>query len=159
MINETRRLDNLKWLFLWLWCYFHCGALYILLWYSCVAVLGCGLNLHFFFIATFLGFLIQGTEHEAVHSFYCRPFIRLPIRLVWYIFLLVKWTRHSLGLRSHNHPLSAFYFVQLATHTRTFDCTSAQKHIGYSPIVSQEVSFFWLFDVFSLFMNKILPTV
>ncbi|XP_044499796.1 3beta-hydroxysteroid-dehydrogenase/decarboxylase isoform X2 [Mangifera indica] len=79
----------------------------------------------------FVSLILEGLGYQ-------RPIIRLPIRLVWYIFLLVKWTRHSLGLRSHNHPLSAFYFVQLATHTRTFDCTSAQKHIGYSPIVSQE---------------------
>ncbi|XP_031273567.1 3beta-hydroxysteroid-dehydrogenase/decarboxylase isoform X2 [Pistacia vera] len=79
----------------------------------------------------FVSLILEGLGYQ-------RPFIRLPISLVSYIYLLVKSTCERLGLRSHNHSLSVFYFVQLATHTRTFDCTAAQKHIGYSPIVSLE---------------------
>ncbi|GAY61939.1 hypothetical protein CUMW_213880 [Citrus unshiu] len=69
---------------------------------------------------------------------YQRPFIKLPTGVVWYIILLVKWIHEKLGLRTYNHSLSACYIVQLASRTRTFDCIAAQKHIGYSPVVSLE---------------------
>ncbi|KAL5781157.1 hypothetical protein ACOSP7_006186 [Xanthoceras sorbifolium] len=79
----------------------------------------------------FLSLILEGLGYQ-------RPFIKLPTWLVWYILLLVKWTHEKLGLIIDNHSLSACYIFQLASRTRTFDCTAAQKHIGYSPIISLE---------------------
>ena len=58
-----------------------------------------------------------------------------------YILLLVKWMHEKLGFRKYNHSVSVHY-VQLASRSRTFNCTASQKHIGYSPVVSLEVSVF-----------------
>ncbi|KDO45107.1 hypothetical protein CISIN_1g007866mg [Citrus sinensis] len=79
----------------------------------------------------FLSIILEGLGYQ-------RPFIKLPTGVVWYIILLVKWIHEKLGLRTYNHSLSACYIVQLASRTRTFDCIAAQKHIGYSPVVSLE---------------------
>ncbi|GAV64310.1 3Beta_HSD domain-containing protein/Reticulon domain-containing protein [Cephalotus follicularis] len=69
---------------------------------------------------------------------YQRPLIKVPSWMFWQIILLVKWTREKLGFRNPKYSLSAHYIVQLASRTRTFDCTAAKKHLGYSPIVSLE---------------------
>ncbi|KAH9727483.1 3beta-hydroxysteroid-dehydrogenase/decarboxylase isoform 3 [Citrus sinensis] len=81
----------------------------------------------------FLSIILEGLGYQ-------RPFIKLPTGVVWYIILLVKWIHEKLGLRTYNHSLSACYIVQLASRTRTFDCIAAQKHIGYSPVVSLEAA-------------------
>jgi hypothetical protein len=72
--------------------------------------------------------------------FDCRPFIKVPVTVVEYLLLIFKWMHGKLGFKKYNHSVSAYY-IQLASRTRTFDCTAAQKHIGYSPVVSLEVSF------------------
>ncbi|KDP43887.1 hypothetical protein JCGZ_20897 [Jatropha curcas] len=76
----------------------------------------------------FVSILLEGLGYQ-------RPLIKLPARMVWYILLFVKWTHPKLGLQKYNHELSA-YFFRLASHTRTFSCTSAQRRIGYLPVVS-----------------------
>ncbi|KAE8076553.1 hypothetical protein FH972_015196 [Carpinus fangiana] len=68
---------------------------------------------------------------------YQRPFIKVPVTVVQYVLLLFKWMHGKLGIRKYNHSVSAYY-IQLASHTRTFDCTAAQKHFGYSPVVPLE---------------------
>ena len=73
--------------------------------------------------------------------FDCRPSIKVPARMTSYILLLVKWMHEKLGFRKYNHSVSVHY-VQLASRSRTFNCTASQKHIGYSPVVSLEVSVF-----------------
>jgi hypothetical protein len=54
--------------------------------------------------------------------------------------LVVEWIREKLGSRKYNHDISARFF-HVASCTRTFNCSAAQKYIGYSPVVSLEVSF------------------
>lgn len=77
-----------------------------------------------------------------------RPFIKVPARMVWYVLLFVKWTHEKLGIKEYNHSLSAYYF-RLASHTRTFNCTAAQKYIGYSPVVSLDDGIALTSDAFS----------
>lgn len=78
----------------------------------------------------FVSLILEGLGYQ-------RPTIKLPAGMVRHIIFLVKWMHERLGSRKHS-SLSAHYFVQLASCTRTFDCTAAEKHIGYSPIVPQE---------------------
>ena len=82
--------------------------------------------------------------------FDCRPFIKVPVTVVRYVLLLFKWMHGKLGFRKYNHSVSAYY-IQLASHTRTFNCTAAQKHIGYSPVVPLEVSSIFSFTFFHVF--------
>ena len=75
--------------------------------------------------------------------------------MAWYILLLVKWMHEKLGFSNYNHSVSAHY-VQLASRSRTFNCTAAQKHFGYSPVVSLEVSLFFKFHFFLSFPMHLL---
>lgn len=63
---------------------------------------------------------------------YQRPMIKLPTRVVKYIISLLKAMRLKIDFTSIN------YIFELSSRTRTFNCSAAQKHIGYSPIVSLE---------------------
>ncbi|KAK7341566.1 hypothetical protein VNO80_24500 [Phaseolus coccineus] len=78
----------------------------------------------------FLSLLLEGLEYQ-------RPYIKLPAKLVQYILSVLKWSHEKLGPRYFSYPLLVRYF-QLASYTRTFDCSKAHKNIGYSPIVSLE---------------------
>ncbi|XWS13199.1 hypothetical protein CRYUN_Cryun36dG0016900 [Craigia yunnanensis] len=69
---------------------------------------------------------------------YKRPFIKVPTWMVSCILSLRQCIRDKLRLRMYNYSMSPHYLVQLASHTRTFDCSAAQKHLGYSPLVSLE---------------------
>ncbi|XP_021833306.1 3beta-hydroxysteroid-dehydrogenase/decarboxylase isoform X1 [Prunus avium] len=66
---------------------------------------------------------------------YQRPLVKVPAKMAWYILLFFKLMTEKYGLIKHNHSMSAHY-IQLASHTRTFDCTAARNQIGYSPVVS-----------------------
>lgn len=77
----------------------------------------------------FVSLLLEGLGYQ-------RPSINIPARLALCILSKVKVINEKLGFRKHNLSLSAQYVVQLASHTRTFNCTEAQKLIGYSPVVS-----------------------
>ncbi|KAE9620436.1 hypothetical protein Lal_00019069 [Lupinus albus] len=78
----------------------------------------------------FLSLLLEGLG-------YPRPFIKLPSNLVQYFLSVLRWLHEKLRPRYFSYPLLVHFF-QLATHTRTFNCTAAQKNIGYSPLVSLE---------------------
>ncbi|XP_034198922.1 3beta-hydroxysteroid-dehydrogenase/decarboxylase isoform X3 [Prunus dulcis] len=66
-----------------------------------------------------------------------RPLVKVPAKMARYILLFFKLMTEKYGLIKHNHSMSAHY-IQLASHTRTFDCTAARNQIGYSPVVSLE---------------------
>ncbi|KAJ8774795.1 hypothetical protein K2173_017241 [Erythroxylum novogranatense] len=68
---------------------------------------------------------------------YQRPLIKIPARMLWYILRIVKGMHEKLGFRKYDHSLLDHFF-HLASRTRTFNCTAAQKHIGYSPVISLE---------------------
>ncbi|CAL5211593.1 unnamed protein product [Lathyrus oleraceus] len=78
----------------------------------------------------FLSLLLEGLGYQ-------RPFIKLPANLVQYILSVLMWLHEKLGPRCFSYPLLV-RFLQLASHTQTFNCSPAQKDIGYSPIVSLE---------------------
>ncbi|XP_022761619.1 3beta-hydroxysteroid-dehydrogenase/decarboxylase isoform X2 [Durio zibethinus] len=67
---------------------------------------------------------------------YQRPFIKVPTWMVSYILSLRQCINDKLRFRKYS--VSPHYILQLASHTRTFDCSAAQKHLGYSPVVSLE---------------------
>ncbi|BBG93648.1 3-beta hydroxysteroid dehydrogenase/isomerase family protein, partial [Prunus dulcis] len=68
---------------------------------------------------------------------YQRPLVKVPAKMARYILLFFKLMTEKYGLIKHNHSMSAHY-IQLASHTRTFECTAARNQIGYSPVVSLE---------------------
>ncbi|GAA0184225.1 dehydratase [Lithospermum erythrorhizon] len=63
---------------------------------------------------------------------YNRPTIKLPLRVARYIILQVKSMNSSMDCGSVHKIL------ELSSCNRTFNCSAAQRHIGYSPIVSLE---------------------
>lgn len=69
---------------------------------------------------------------------YQRPMIKLPATLVWYTVLLVKWMHAKMASTKLNGSAPLHGVVRLALCTSTFNCSAAQKHIGYSPVVSLE---------------------
>ncbi|KAF3457717.1 hypothetical protein FNV43_RR02375 [Rhamnella rubrinervis] len=84
---------------------------------------------------------------DIVAYFDCKPSIKLPSRMVLYVILFFKLMHEKLGFinTTASPPLHYFY---LASHSRTFNCTAAHKHIGYSPVVSLQVSYFYV-QIFS----------
>lgn len=69
---------------------------------------------------------------------YQRSMIQLPAGMFKYIFLYVKWVHNQLNSIKLRHLKGIHNVVRLAASTKTFNCSAAQKHIGYSPIVSME---------------------
>ncbi|KAL4290364.1 hypothetical protein GQ457_14G000960 [Hibiscus cannabinus] len=63
---------------------------------------------------------------------YPRPYIKVPTWMVSCIVSLHQCSNEKL----HNHSISPDYMLQLASRTRTFDCSAAQNHLGYSPVIS-----------------------
>ena len=80
----------------------------------------------------------------------CRPLIKLPARMVGYLNLFLEWMHKQLGFTKCNRSL--FHYIQLASHSKTFNCSAAQKHIGYSPVVPHKVSFSWVYLVFNVIL-------
>ncbi|KAJ6419074.1 hypothetical protein OIU84_029224 [Salix udensis] len=78
----------------------------------------------------FVSLILEGLGYQ-------RPSIKAPARIVCYALLVVKWMHEKLGSRKYNLDISARFF-HLASRTRTFNCSAAQKYIGYSPAVSLE---------------------
>ncbi|MBA0681303.1 hypothetical protein Goari_023118 [Gossypium aridum] len=58
--------------------------------------------------------------------------------MVSYVVILSEYIHDKLGYRMYKYSVSPHYIVQLASRNRTFDCSAAQKHLGYSLIVSLE---------------------
>lgn len=69
---------------------------------------------------------------------YQRPMIKLPALFVRFIALLFKWLHSEKNSMKLSSSISVENVVRLGSHTRTFDCTAAQRHIGYSPVISLE---------------------
>ncbi|KAA8531429.1 hypothetical protein F0562_006218 [Nyssa sinensis] len=79
----------------------------------------------------FVSLILEGLGYQ-------RPMIKLPACVVWYIVSLAKWMCAKMDSRIFNSSGYVHNIVQLASCTRTFNCSAAQKDIGYSPVVSLE---------------------
>ncbi|KAK9062649.1 hypothetical protein SSX86_019837 [Deinandra increscens subsp. villosa] len=66
---------------------------------------------------------------------YYRPMIRLPAVVVQCIVFLIKWMHLNIHSRDLKH-LAVRNTIHLMSHTRTYNCSAAERHIHYSPIVS-----------------------
>ncbi|KAL1078110.1 hypothetical protein V6Z11_D10G139900 [Gossypium hirsutum] len=65
---------------------------------------------------------------------YQRPYIKVPTWMVSCIVSLHQCRNDKL----YNYSVSPHYMLQLASRTRTFDCSAAQNHLGFSPVVSMK---------------------
>ncbi|KAM7277847.1 hypothetical protein ACFE04_004981 [Oxalis oulophora] len=79
----------------------------------------------------FVSLLLEGLGYQ-------RPLIKVPSKMVLYILVTLTRMCEKLCIRIPKCSFSVHYFVRLTSRTRTFDCTLAQKHLGYSPLVSLE---------------------
>ncbi|OMO68021.1 3-beta hydroxysteroid dehydrogenase/isomerase [Corchorus capsularis] len=77
----------------------------------------------------FVSLILEGLGYQ-------RPFIKVPTWIFSYIFTLRESIHDKFRVRIYNYSVSPQYIVQLASRTRTFDCSAAEKHLGYSPVVS-----------------------
>lgn len=66
---------------------------------------------------------------------YYRPFIKLPAVVIQLIVSLIKWMHSNMNSRDLKH-VSVHTIVQLMSNTRTYNCSAAEQHIEYSPVVS-----------------------
>ncbi|GMN64722.1 hypothetical protein TIFTF001_033805 [Ficus carica] len=71
----------------------------------------------------FLSLIFEGLGYQ-------QPLIKIPAMMVWHIILSIKWIQRKRGFLKCSH--SAFHNIQLALYSRTFNCSAAQKHLGYS---------------------------
>ncbi|XP_076881331.1 3beta-hydroxysteroid-dehydrogenase/decarboxylase-like [Bidens hawaiensis] len=65
---------------------------------------------------------------------YYRPIIKLPDVVVRCIVFLIKWMDLNISSRDHKH-VSVHNTIQLMSRTRTYNCSAAERHLQYSPIV------------------------
>ncbi|KAH1095943.1 hypothetical protein J1N35_012864 [Gossypium stocksii] len=79
----------------------------------------------------FISLILEGLGYQ-------RPFIKVPTWMVSYVVILSQYIHNKLSYRMYKFSVSPHYIVQLASRNRTFDCSAAQKHLGYSPVVSLE---------------------
>ncbi|XP_039071048.1 3beta-hydroxysteroid-dehydrogenase/decarboxylase-like [Hibiscus syriacus] len=77
----------------------------------------------------FVSLILEGLGYQ-------RPFIKVPTWMVSYIVLLCQYIHDKLRYRTFTYSVSPHYLVQLASRNRTFDCSAAQKHLEYAPVVS-----------------------
>lgn len=77
----------------------------------------------------FISLLLEGLGYQ-------RPFIKLPVSMVYYFFLLLEGIFESLGITKNSYIMSARHYVQVASRNRTFDCSAARKQLEYSPTVT-----------------------
>ncbi|KAL8048820.1 hypothetical protein ABFX02_07G091800 [Erythranthe guttata] len=80
---------------------------------------------------------------------YQRPVISLPAWVVHRALLLMKLLQAKSDSRKLDPCVSICNITTLAVRTRTFSCSSAQKHIQYSPVVSMEEAVKLTVDSFS----------
>ncbi|KAJ0969328.1 hypothetical protein J5N97_022205 [Dioscorea zingiberensis] len=89
------------------------------------------------------------TNHEPVNLWkfisnileglgYQRPGIHLPVKFVLHGALLVRWVCTQLGLGKACNPEITLAIIHMLSCTKTFDCSKAQRLIGYSPVVPLE---------------------
>ncbi|XP_012440979.1 3beta-hydroxysteroid-dehydrogenase/decarboxylase [Gossypium raimondii] len=77
----------------------------------------------------FVSLILEGLGYQ-------RPFIKIPTWIVAYVLSLLQRIHEESHFRIDKY--SPHYIVQLASCTTTFDCSEAQKHLGYSPIIYLE---------------------
>ncbi|XP_077227770.1 3-beta hydroxysteroid dehydrogenase/isomerase family protein isoform X2 [Tasmannia lanceolata] len=88
-------------------------------------------NLEPMSIWEFFSLILEGLGYQ-------RPKIHLPTRLVLFIAVLLDRVHKKLALHRNGLPRLNTAMVRLLSCRRTFSCSNAQKHLGYSPIVSLE---------------------
>ncbi|KAK3019899.1 hypothetical protein RJ639_002948 [Escallonia herrerae] len=69
---------------------------------------------------------------------YQRPMFKFSTTMVQYISLLLKQVHSRMNPGRLNHFESVQNIIRLASCTGTFNCSAAEKHIGYTPVVSLE---------------------
>ncbi|GJY87326.1 3-beta hydroxysteroid dehydrogenase/isomerase [Tanacetum coccineum] len=67
---------------------------------------------------------------------YYRPMVKLPAVVVRLIVYLIKWMHSKTNSRNICSSVSVHSIVQLMSQTATYDCSAAEQHIEYSPVVS-----------------------
>ncbi|KAF5775091.1 putative 3-beta-hydroxysteroid-4-alpha-carboxylate 3-dehydrogenase (decarboxylating) [Helianthus annuus] len=66
---------------------------------------------------------------------YYRPMVKIPDVVVRLMVYLIK-VMHLKTNSRHNSNSSVHNIVRLMSHTTTYDCSAAQHHLEYSPVVS-----------------------
>ncbi|KAK9068067.1 hypothetical protein SSX86_012178 [Deinandra increscens subsp. villosa] len=66
---------------------------------------------------------------------YYRPMVKLPAVVIRLIVYVIKWMHSKTYSRNNSNP-SVYNIVQLMSHSTIYDCSAAQHHIEYSPVVS-----------------------
>ncbi|XP_058102491.1 3beta-hydroxysteroid-dehydrogenase/decarboxylase-like isoform X4 [Magnolia sinica] len=79
----------------------------------------------------FVSLILEGLD-------YPRPWIHLPAMLVLIVVVLLEWVHKKFGPHINCQPQLNPSLVHFLSCTRTFNCSNAQKQLGYSPIVSLE---------------------
>ncbi|XP_071730862.1 3beta-hydroxysteroid-dehydrogenase/decarboxylase-like [Rutidosis leptorrhynchoides] len=69
---------------------------------------------------------------------YYRPTVKLPAVVVRLIIYLIKWMHSQANSRNFSNCSSVHNIVQLMSRTMTYDCSVAQAHIEYSPVISMD---------------------
>lgn len=82
--------------------------------------------------------------------------VKLPPVVVNLIVYLIKWMHSNTNSRNISKSVAVHNVVQLMSHTTTFDCSAAQQHLEYSPVVSLDVSFLILYCV-NFLNSKFFP--
>ncbi|GKB83140.1 3-beta hydroxysteroid dehydrogenase/isomerase, partial [Tanacetum coccineum] len=75
-------------------------------------------------------YVITGTSSELL------PMVKLPAVVVRLIVYLIKWMHSKTNSRNICSSVSVHSIVQLMSQTATYDCSAAEQHIEYSPVVS-----------------------
>ncbi|XP_071690754.1 3beta-hydroxysteroid-dehydrogenase/decarboxylase-like [Rutidosis leptorrhynchoides] len=80
---------------------------------------------------------------------YYRPRVKLPAMVVRLIIYLIKWMHLKTNSRNNSNCASVHNIVQLMSRTTTYDCSAAQQHIEYSPVVSMDEGITSTIEAFS----------
>lgn len=94
----------------------------------------------------------QSYFHFWVESFF-RPSIHLPVNIVLALAEVARFFREKVLSCKTSNPFVTASTLQSFTSTRTFDCSNAERVIGYSPIVSLEVHISFLFSLLFVTLN------
>lgn len=74
----------------------------------------------------------------------CRPRIKIPATVMMPIAHIVEWTYKMLGPYGMKVPQLTPSRIRLLSQSRTFNCSKANDRLGYAPIVSLQVFFYYL---------------
>lgn len=80
---------------------------------------------------------------------YQGPIVKFPAGIVRLILFLIKWMYDNIEIKNHGYMASTRYIIQLALRSCTFNCSAAQKLIGYSPVVSMKEGVTLTIEAFS----------